>query len=102
MSATKLPWRLVPKPDALARMARAIGPDAYNADGEPVLAALLGEEFIVTASNTIRGVQANLSGAVIGTATKRYAHYAGVTETEAFGEMFDLVPSGHLEMAEVA
>lgn len=102
MSATKLPWRLVPKPDALARMAKAIGPDAYNADGEPALAALLGEEFTATASNTIRGVTANLSGAVIGTATKRYAHYAGVSEKEAFGEMFDFVPSIHAEMAEVA
>jgi hypothetical protein len=95
--ATKLPWQLRLKHNALDLMADAMGrPEhIFGKDGKPYQMILLGaDENEATASNLLGG-RHKPSAEAVATIAKRYAGYAGVSEGEAVEAMFVFVPSPH-------
>jgi hypothetical protein len=93
MPAT-LPHRFRLKPDALDRMADAIGTEAYRGghDGRPNRTIMLGASARSTASKMLAGIHEPSSDAVA-TMTKRHAANRNIPWAEALAELFEIVPA---------
>jgi hypothetical protein len=92
---SKLSHRFKLKPDALQKMADAIGETAYSGrDGQPSRSIVLGTENRSTARKMLAGLH-NPSGEAVATITKRHAANRNIPWPDALVELFDIVEDSH-------
>lgn len=93
--ATKLPWRLQLKPNALDLMADAMGRPEHllGKDGKPKQEILLGAENNAATASNILGERVQASASAVATIITRYAAATGISNGQALDALFDVVPS---------